>query len=110
MLLIAPILSAFEFVQVMAIYGTKDFNEFVWAYMWRILCIALQRIFLDPTIHNIQIYKKRLLKWLLKKSEDDDFYDKFLKFFDSDDKSDKIYYFHTDKNLESDDEVPVESI
>lgn len=110
MLLVAPILTGYEFIQLMVLHGAKDMTTFIIANVFRVICVALARIFQDPTIHNLQIYKKKMHKWLLRKAEDDEFYDKFLKLFENDDVGDKAYYFQTDTLLDIDDEVQVESL
>ena len=81
MLLITPLLSAFEFVQIMATFGCENFEDFVGICFIRIGYVFVFRVLFDPVIHNVGIYKKRLYKWIKSKSENDDFYEKFLPYF-----------------------------
>lgn len=46
----------------------------------------LFRILINPFIHNLSMFKSKIYTWLKKKSEIDDGYEKYLKWFESEDK------------------------
>lgn len=81
MLLITPILAGYEFIQLINLFGCRSYKTFVIVHFARMAIILLFRVLLDPIVHNIQIYKKRIYRWLMKKAEQDDFYERFVNYF-----------------------------
>ena len=68
------------------------------------------KIILDTKIHNLHVYKKKIYQWLKKKAEIDDFYERFLAYFKKPDKYDDLYFYHVGKDLETNSEIPIESV
>ena len=81
MLLAVPVLFIFQYCTTMNNFAGEDLNSFVkmWTYWiaWNFIC----RVFLDPVVFNMERFKLICYNWVLEKSKNDDFYEKFLKLF-----------------------------
>lgn len=110
MLLVVPLLAAFEYVQLYDLFSSSSVFSFIQVNIFRIFFVAALRVFIDPLLHNFQVYRRRIFKWLKNKAEHDDFYEKFLPYFKHESKQDKLFYFHVGQQLETDAEVQIEGV
>ena len=110
MLLVAPILSAFELIQVISLHS-KNLDYYYQLNVYRLLMISLFRIIIDPFINSMRIYKQKLRRILQKKAEIDEQYRKYLKYFTDDSSYDtQTFENYTGANYEIREEVPKEII
>jgi hypothetical protein len=110
MLLVAPILSAFELIQVISLHS-KNLDYYYQLNVYRLLMISLFRIIIDPFINSMRIYKQKLRRKLQKKAEIDEQYEKYLKYFRDDSNYDTLTFEnYTGTSYEIREEVPKEII
>lgn len=110
LLLVAPILSAFELIQVISLHS-QNLDYYYQLNVYRLLMISLFRIIIDPFINSLRIYKQKLGRYLEKKAEIDEKYVKYLKYFKSNSHYDtKAFENYTGDNYEIREEVPKEII
>jgi hypothetical protein len=110
MLLVAPILSAFELIQVISLHS-KNLDYYYQLNVYRLLMISLFRIIIDPFINSMRIYKQKLRRYLKKKAEIDEHYEKYLKYFTGyTDYDTRTFENYTGTSYEIREEVPKEII
>ena len=110
MLLVAPILSAFELIQVISLHS-KNLDYYYQLNVYRLLMISLFRIIIDPFINSMRIYKQKLYRFLQKKAEIDEQYEKYLKYFSGNtDYDTRTFENYTGSSYEIREEVPKEII
>ena len=110
MLLVAPILSAFELIQVISLHS-KNLDYYYQLNVYRLLMISLFRIIIDPFINSMRIYKQKFRRYLKKKAEIDEHYEKYLKYFTGyTDYDTQTFENYTGTSYEIREEVPKEII
>ena len=110
MLLVAPILSAFELIQFISLHS-KNLDYYYQLNVYWVLMISLFRIIIDHFINSMRIYKQKLGRILQKKGEINEQYENYLKYFSDDSSYDTLTYKnYTGTNYEIREEVPKEII
>ncbi len=81
MLLACPILIMYEYVQIMNLYAANSLSQFVAMWLYRICCTFVFRVLVDPVIFSMRRFKIKIHTWLTNKAKNDEFYEKFLSYF-----------------------------
>lgn len=81
MLLLCPLLIMFEFVQTMNMFAADKFVQFLVFWLYRLAWNFVFRSILDPVVFNLQKFQLKIYAWISNKAKNDEFYDKFLKYF-----------------------------
>lgn len=80
-LLLCPLLFMFEFVQTMNMFCSNSFAKFLTFWLYRLAWNFFFRAFVDPIVFNLQKFQLKIYAWISAKAKNDEFYDKFLKYF-----------------------------
>lgn len=108
-LMACPVLISYEYVQMINLLSAGSTSDFIKMWIYRLFCNFIFRCLLDPALFSTQLVRIKIYNWLVTKAKIDDFYDKFLVYFQPS-KRDVLYYFHMNEDLQMTSEVPIESV